>query len=437
MKKISWTFAVIIFLLLASCSGPTPAVTPELTVSPIGQETGTPTLEPTPTPTPTLQIPVRAGTPYPTPDLVFNDFASASVTELAQWGNGKFHSFNISQDGKLAAVCSSLGPSIYDADTLSLLRTLDGECFDLIFSPDSALLAAHGTNVSISVWSANNGKLLYKKEFPLNFFPQGNLVSEFSFFDFSPDSKTLAILDQSQLYFFDAGTGEQTKLVELPPEEQGDFLHYVDDQTLILLRDNQMSTTHGAAWLDIPSGKITNQVEVQQLTEVDFSADQSLMSVAFMDSKNEHKIQVFDTQSGNLQTEILELVETFNMEFSPDSKLLAVSSFADKFQLEPQLCLWNMEDGQLKTCLTESIKSGVSGIRFNRDGSLLTAYNSSGVFVWSTLTWRLADESISTDQHLINLFISAGGNLLAESLTGITSWNIVPAPLYTHTAPGM
>ena len=437
MKKTNLVFALIIFLLLASCSGPTPAVTSELAVvSPIGQETGTPTLEPTPTPTPTLEIPVRAGTPYPTPELTINDFSSASVAELAQWGHGKFHSFNISQDGKLAAVCSSLGPGIYDADTLSLLRMLNGECWDIIFSPDSTLLAARGMNEAISVWSVNDGKFLFKKEFPLNFSAPGNLTSYFRFFDFSPDGKTLAILDQTHLYLFDAATGEQTKLVELPPEEQGDFLHYVNNQTLILLRDNQMSTIHGAAWLDIPSGKITHQADAQELTKVDFSADQNLMVMAFIDSKNEHKIQVFDTNSGALQTEIPEFMETRDMEFSPDSKLLAVSTFADEFQLEPQLCLWNMEDGQLKTCLTESITSGVSGVRFNRDGSLLTAYNSSGIFVWSTLTWRLADEVISTDQYLTNLFISAGGNLLAESLTGITSWNIVPAPLYTHTAPG-
>lgn len=98
----------------AAEEGSLPIATGNATLPP----SATPTETPTPSPTPAPKLPVQPGTPIPLSSAAISSTNMDQVVELALWGKGVITDATYSPDGKLIAIATTLGISIFQADTL-------------------------------------------------------------------------------------------------------------------------------------------------------------------------------------------------------------------------------------------------------------------------------------------------------------------------------
>src|SRR5262245_44726171 len=126
MKKQISLFITICTIVLASCgSGSTVQVAATETASlmpPTATFAPTLTLTPeptfTPTITPTLKLPVALGTQFTQAGAALSADNINQIAELARWGKGVITDTAYSPDGKLFAVATTLGVSLYQAGAL-------------------------------------------------------------------------------------------------------------------------------------------------------------------------------------------------------------------------------------------------------------------------------------------------------------------------------
>jgi hypothetical protein len=81
------------------------------------------------------------------------------VAQLARWGRGRIRQAAFSPDGRLLAVASSLGISIYDAGTLEEVRSIETEAWvrSIAFSPDGRTLASEAGDNIVRLWQVSRG----------------------------------------------------------------------------------------------------------------------------------------------------------------------------------------------------------------------------------------------------------------------------------------
>lgn len=168
-------------LLLAGCSPSVPSLQPptetaaatataaplqqvditllaEPTVSP---EPVTETPPPPPTPSLTPRTAAALGTPYPLPAVRIGIETASRVTALARWGMGELNHLTLSPDGQTLAAASATGLSLYAADTLAPVQSMDTGIgiHALAFSPDGRFLASD-SQLGVLVWDTGTGQVV-------------------------------------------------------------------------------------------------------------------------------------------------------------------------------------------------------------------------------------------------------------------------------------
>ncbi len=162
LRTAGWVLPLVL-ALLAGC-GPTPTPLPSPTASPSATwtpsptptrtPTATPTFTPTPTPTPT---PAQIGTPFSQPAEGIIELTLPRIVELARWGSGTSSDVAWSPDGRILALATSLGISLYDSHTLEELVKLSSADARLVaFSPDGQILASAGDGLIL--WDVPSGR---------------------------------------------------------------------------------------------------------------------------------------------------------------------------------------------------------------------------------------------------------------------------------------
>ena len=151
--------------LPVSTSTPTPSLSqlrntpPPVTAAPATITQKTPTYLP-----PITTTPIRASKPTNTPTATLRPTLGAKAFQrIGTLGKGAIYTTLWSPDGKVFAIVSSAGTSLYNTHTWQELLYLekvyvdDGSC--IAFSPDGKILVA-STWDSLSLWDAETGYLI-------------------------------------------------------------------------------------------------------------------------------------------------------------------------------------------------------------------------------------------------------------------------------------
>src|SRR5262249_10118039 len=160
----------------------------------------------------------------------------------------------------------------------------------LVFSPDDKVLAAVCWNALIP-WDATTGKELRR-------LPSGPLV-RFGGPDFSPDGKTLALLqDSGEVCFWEVATGKRVRTVALPPAAGGGpYYHKLcfssDGKVVAVTGDRDM-----VYLLDTVTSKVLHQLGGHRNTVSSFAFSPDGKTLALFPIKQ--GIQFWDVDSGKL-----------------------------------------------------------------------------------------------------------------------------------------
>jgi len=138
--------------LLTAC-GPGPTTLP--TTAPAPSATLAPASSATPGATSTPRLPVSVGTARPASASVISAENLDQLVELARWGEGVITDAAYSPDGKLIGVSSTLGVSLYQAESLEKLIFMEtgSAVGSIAFSPDGKSLAAGMEDGGLQLWN--------------------------------------------------------------------------------------------------------------------------------------------------------------------------------------------------------------------------------------------------------------------------------------------
>ncbi|MBW4456546.1 MAG: hypothetical protein KME55_29795 [Nostoc indistinguendum CM1-VF10] len=275
------------------------------------------------------------------------------------------------------------------------------------FSPNGHFLASLSRDGFLILWEVETGTQL--KVFPQN----DNLDYRDINFSFSPNSQTVIYsssksIEQTSVKFWNIAKKNEIKEIFVP----GTAFFSPDGKVIAVIdyknsRDNDLlgkdgklsfSFTKGTVSLwDTSTGekvKTLSNFPPGELAEISFSPDNSLIAVETYDNKggsnmgpvigSKAKVTLWKRDGARLKT-IEQLGELFQINFSPDSRKVAISSFDSKGR-KIILKLWDVATGRiLKTLIDEPIVFSPEGFavglksRFSPDGKIIVVVSSSGI----------------------------------------------------------
>ena len=458
MKKQISTLVVVSAILLTACGAglsaqPTATLAlPTATLPPTLTSTPEPTFTPTVTPTP--RLPVSLGTQMPAPGIAISAENLDQMVELARWGKGVITDAAYSPDGKLIAIATTLGVSVYQADTLEekIYFETNASVNSLAFSPDGETIATGLNDNTMTTWNALDGTLLKSFESPKEetikaekeevtsvvFSPDGNLlaagssngtvslwqVSDASLVNtlknhklrvssvfFSPDGQAL----------FSASWDGKVNMVNLA---DGTFIRRFTGQSIIdaaISSDGKVLSAYDEnaynliVW-DVETGKKLQTIEgpVQYSfgsSDMALSPDGQLIAVGVHD----HSAKIWSATSGAAQNTFEDLkpkegwyyLEYFTVNFSPDNQSLLMAG-------SNILGIWDIKKGTLLK--STKIKSEeIHDITFSPDGQILASVEGPNINLW-----QFPDGSLRPSQEVMqsnrNIDFSPDGATLLASM---------------------
>lgn len=371
----------------------TPTSTPTITLlstnTPQPSETPIPsaTRLPTNTPTATEQTFVREGTDVPEPVEPITAENAGQVVELSRMGKGAIQDVQLSPDGKILLVLTSIGIYGYQAeDQVEVWRYEDPVGLVTMVVPGSARwVAAAAGDGRIVMLDYERGKLLDERI---------TLYSEITDLAYSPDDELLAGIGDLGLTVWDVGNGEP--LYKYPGIE-GELVRFTPDGESLIVSEPENTRFYSLA-----DGEELKTISTGDYWPIDFSADGSYFTNGKTVWDGITGEQVFKTDMDSPYAEFGFVA------FSPDNQYMALFVVDDD-----HISIWSISDGeevrelysQYNQVVGSSIpvaKEGapalVSGgwfsyyydLAFSPDGSKLAAPTSDFV----TEVWDLADSTL-------------------------------------------
>lgn len=321
---------------------------------------------------------------------------------------------SFSPNGKTLAAANYDGTIIlWNIATGRELKTLSGhsnlersEIKWIFFSPNSQFLASMGYDGTLKLWEVATGKEL-KTIRPKDKF--GSPTPEIHA-SFSSNSQIFIYSDGSlgdvNVRFWNIAEKRELKNILVPGEPffspDGRTIAVIDyDDENPILKDHKFSTSTSkgtvSLW-DTATGKkvkILSNLPSDELAEISFSSDSSLLAIYTYDNNNGSYLGpvlgsnanvTFWRRNGARLKTIEQLGEVFQMNFSPDGQKVVIASAGPKEGWQVILRLWDVSTGKiLKTLIDEPVRfspRGLSiglGTEFSPDGKRIVAVSSSGI----------------------------------------------------------
>jgi WD40 repeat protein/serine/threonine protein kinase len=406
LKKIPlpWFLtAVILLLMLCACgvlggwyfgiSGRWTS-TPTLPVATISEDRATRTPIPEivetiiPTTTAPLEPGVQIAPPVPRSEVGITRENVLQLTSLAAWGKGDIRSVAYSPDGKVLAVASPMGVYLYDRETMLELRLLETSLSpaEVVFTPDSTLLAAFSGDGIIKLWQVADGSLMRTM--------RGNRIGK-NCLAISPDGQWLAAGGEEQgINIWKISNGKLTDRLEGYGAVVNSLAFSPDGQLLA----SGASDTTIRLW-DMNEGEtvLILSDHAKAVNSVAFSADGRLLA----SGSDDQTIKLWKIPGGNLSMTIESPQDTVErIAFSPDGSLLASQS------RKADIYIWRADEqtkagyGSLAQILSGHERE-VTGMVFSPGGDTLVTGSSDGYL----RVWQLAyDGQIDVVDHGASVF---------------------------------
>jgi RNA polymerase sigma factor (sigma-70 family) len=222
----------------------------------------------------------------------------------------------------------------------------------LEYSPDNSLLASFGWG-RLRVWEVRTGKLVREFEIPDR--------ESYSNGFFTPDGKSVVVLDGKTLRWFDVRSGNELRHcdVKFPGDQRRAYLSPRRDLCAVL----QDTPAGDLVVYELPSGKerFRKTSEKSWMGEPTFSPDGKVLAVVGGTPIKDTRILLFDTEAGQPLGEINSGEAFRNLAFSPDGKAIVACAYPQN------LTVWEVPSGKV----LHRVKAGISALMraaFTRDG---------------------------------------------------------------------
>lgn len=418
MKKQLSTLVVVSAILLTACGAglsaqPTATLAPPTaTLPPTLTSTPEPTFTPTATPTP--RLPVSLGTQMPAPGLALSADNLDQVVELARWGNGVITDAVYSTDGKLIAVATTLGVSVYPADTLDemLYFETNASVNSIAFSPDGETIATGLSDNTVKLWKASDGTLLKSLDGHTDETAKKDAKkAEVTGVAFSPDGSQLA-----------GGSTDGT--VSLWQVSDGSLVntlrnHTVNVSSVFFSPDGQ--ALFSASWdgrvrmVNVSDGKIVRSFGGLRLTDSTISADGKVLAAY---DEGVYSLILWDVESGKkLQTIkgfALYAYGDLDMALSPDGQFIVAGMHDHTAKI------WSATSGVAQNTF-EDLKPedgwyyiDFFTVNFSPDGQSLLMAGSNIIGIWDIKTGTLLNSAKIKSEAIYDTAFSPDGQILAS-----------------------
>lgn len=346
-------------------------------------------------------------------------------------------SISFSPDGQTLAAANYDGTIIFwEVGTGRELKKLSGHSNEknpevdwLLFSPNGQFFVSGSRRIdgTLKLWKVSAGEEIKTIRF--------NDIVSYPHFMFSPDSQTFIYSDgksmNQSVRFWNIANKKEIRNILVPgkpfisPDGQViAVIDYKDNSSLgkggKLFTSFTKSTV--SLW-DISTGKrvkILSNFPPGELSKISFSPDSSLIAVYAYDNQggshlgpvpgSKAKVTFWKRGGTRLKT-IEQLGEVFQINFSPDGRKVAISSFGQRLEEGQYIIfkLWDVTTGSnLKTLIDEPILFSPKGLsvglesQFSPDGRMIAAVSSSGIakFFDSSTGAELSSPNVSPSRDI-------------------------------------
>jgi len=338
---------------------------------------------------------VAPETQIPVPNQSISADNLDQVVELARWGKGVITDAIYSPDGKSIAVGTTLGVSIYKADTLEEVFYFEtgASVNSLAFSPDGETIATGLKDNTVKLWKASDGSLVrsidgHHEENPKKDAEKPEITSV----AFSPDGNLLA-------------GGSKDGLVSLWQVSDGGLVN-------------------------------TSKGHTKNISSVFFSADGQAVFSASWDGK----VRMENVATG-------EIIRVFSGQYVLDAAISAdgktIATYDHRVYISPgNLIFWDVESGKKLKTIASPSDYVITSIVLSSDGQYIAAsLENHTVKIWSVASGILQNtfEDLQPKDgwyYLENFFLSFspdGQSLSAAGVDTVGIWDFKKGTLLTSS----
>lgn len=324
----------------------------------------------------------------------------------ADSGNLGSQTFDFAPDGSsLATANADQTVRLLDVATGETLRVIplhSSAVSSVAFSKSGERLASASKDLAVKIWSLDEKPRAYSLH-------EGKRPVRQM--EYSPDGKWVARIERESntIQLCDSATGWMKQTLRVPQSEVYCVAFANDGKTIAAGYEG------GVTLWELPSGRIRNEFhkDIGSTVAIAFSPDDKTLAT----SDDFYRIDLWElpTLKSQQRIELPPLSRTFDLEFSPDGKRLAIGGFYDDNGKTSELIVWDISKKKSVFQLSGHQASLVLSLSFSPDGrTLATAGQDSAVCLWDASSGKLRERLLGHSGIVRTIRFSPDGRTLAS-----------------------